>query len=299
MSLINLERWTAPVVPPVNGHSAGGPAPAGPRRERGRNTVLAAPLILVTALALLGQYGWFHDAMSGHTALVPAAASALLASLTLETIGLFFAAEAHARLMAGDAAGPVRALSYLAGVCVGALSWWHWRPGSVALVFGVMSALSPWLWAIRSRSMRRAELRAAGVVDVPPVKLGWRRWVISPRRSWRIYRRAVWAGITDPGEALALEAARTPPDATETAEGLAVPAPPVEAASVAPAASPGPPGQGALPVDGLLSFEGSVKKVLDRLRAGEDLSVSKLAAEGVWGSRSRGGDILRTARASL
>jgi hypothetical protein len=195
---------------PWTGHPALQPVREGKEvsnrhRDLWRNVALAAPLVLVTTVAMIGQVGWFYQEVHKRgTPVALAVMVAVLASLALETISLFAAAEAHFRLMRGDPAGPVRVLSYAVAGFAGIINWWHWSPGVIAVVFGVMSALAPWLWAIRSRSLRRAELRLIGALDEPSVKFGWRRWVLHPRRAWPLYRAAVWDGVTDPAKALAL-----------------------------------------------------------------------------------------------
>jgi hypothetical protein len=201
--------WTGhPALRPVSE----GKADSYRHRDIWRNVALAAPLVLVTVVATFGQVGWFAEQIARHGALpVPVGLAALVCALTVETISLFLAAEAHARLMAGDPAGPVRTMSYVVAGFVGLINWSHWRPGVIALVFGAMSALAPVLWAIRSRSLRRAELRLIGALDEPSVKFGWRRWVLYPQRSWTLYRAAVWDGVTDPAKALALDVAPAEP----------------------------------------------------------------------------------------
>ena len=244
------------------------------RREIGRNVALAAPLVLVTVTAIFGQYAWFASQIARRGNLpIPVGLAALICALTVETISLFLAAEAHARLMAGDPAGPVRTMSYAAAAFVGIVNWSHWRPGIIAVVFGVMSALAPFLWAVRSRSLRRAELRMIGALDEPSVKLGWQRWVLYPQRSWRIYRVAVWDGITDPATALALDAPSTP-----------VPAPPrIVTAKPAPQAQVEP--------------DNRVAEIRARLAKGQPVTARGLAEEGRFGSKSTAAALIAKAKA--
>jgi hypothetical protein len=110
--------------------------------------------------------------------------------------------------MAGDAALRLRLASYGVAGLVGFLNYSvhagpGWAPTPAALAFGAMSTLSPWLWSIRSRSMHRAELRAAGLIDARAVRFSMIRWVLYPRWTWRVWRAAVWAGETNPEVAAA------------------------------------------------------------------------------------------------
>ena len=47
-----------------------------------------------------------------------------------------------------------------------------WRPTFPALAVGLMSASSPWLWAVHSRRVSRDALMAAGLVEPHALRLG-------------------------------------------------------------------------------------------------------------------------------
>jgi hypothetical protein len=78
-----------------------------------------------------------------------------------------------------------------------------YRPNPVALTFGLLSSISPWLWAIRSRSMNRDRLRELGQIDPRAVRFSLLRWTLFPLRTGRAFRGAVWAGVVQPAEAVA------------------------------------------------------------------------------------------------
>ena len=264
VSVEDLETlWTAPVALVDKYRSE--------HHEIGRNIALAAPLVLVTVMAVFGQVGWFAGQLDTRGRLpIPTELAALICAVTVETISLFLAAEAHGRAMNGDQAGPVRVASYAMATFVGIVNYSHWRPGIIAVVFGVMSASGPALWAIRSRSLRRAELRRAGALTPPALRLGWLRWALYPRRSWTVFREAAWDGVTDPAKALAAPAL----------------VPVVLPAQINRHKAPKP-------------IEGDrVAQLRTRLAAGETLSAGILAGEGRWGSRSTAAELLRQARES-
>src|SRR5579875_3337952 len=77
-----------------------------------------------------------------------------------------------------------------------------WRPTFPAAAVGLMSASSPWLWAVHSRRASRDVLLAAGLVEPHALRLGPTRWVWHPIRSAKVMWLATWDGITDPGEAI-------------------------------------------------------------------------------------------------
>lgn len=167
----------------------------------GRNVALVAPLVLVNAAAVYGQAGWAYDHL-GHSAVI-----AVLFAAAVESIGVYLAGEAHAALLAGDASARLRLGSYLVGVLVGCLNYGHFAgadfaPNPLALTFGLLSSVSPWLWAIRSRSLHRDRLRELGQIDPRAVRFSLLRWVLYPLRTFRTFRYAVWAGIVQPAEAV-------------------------------------------------------------------------------------------------
>jgi hypothetical protein len=172
-----------------------------------RQGALVLPLILVNTIAVYGQAAWAHEHIN------PLWLVDVLFAAAVESIGVYLAVEAHAALMAGDASARLRTGSYLIGLAAGALNYWHFasaafRPTSVAVAFGLLSAISPWLWAIRSRSLNRGRLRELGQVDPRAVRFAPLRWVLFPVRTTRAFRGAVWAGIVQPADAIALYDAR-------------------------------------------------------------------------------------------
>ena len=171
-------------------------------RSLRRTVPLAVPLILVNLAAVYGQAGWFYENVIHNWAVAYGLAA------TIESIGVFLAYEAHTALMAGDASIRLRATSYAIGALVGALNYAHWssagyRPNPVALTFGLLSSISPWLWAIRSRSLNRDRLRELGLIDPRAVRFAVIRWVMFPGRTAKAFRAAVWAGVVQPAEAIA------------------------------------------------------------------------------------------------
>jgi hypothetical protein len=167
-----------------------------------RNIALILPLLLVNAAAVWGQAGWAYDHL-GRSVVI-----ACLFALAVESIGVFLAAEAHAALMAGHASGTLRLGSYAVGALVGTLNYAHfaspgYRPNPLAVTFGLLSSISPWLWAIRSRSMNRVRLYELGLIDPRAVKFSRLRWALYPVRTFSAFRGAVWAGIQRPDDAIA------------------------------------------------------------------------------------------------
>jgi hypothetical protein len=173
---------------------------------REKTTVVAAawavviPLLLVNLLAAVGQVLWAQENLVGD--LPPRIATALpvLFAGAVESIALFLAYQAHQARLAGDSAGYLSVAAYGWAAVAAWLQWSHWSPTGLtaAVVYAAMSALSPWLWGIWSRSIHRAQLRTAGLIEERSVRFGRARWLLYPVRTFRVFREAVWAGESDP-----------------------------------------------------------------------------------------------------
>lgn len=178
-------------------------------RSLARSIPLAVPLVLVNAAAIWGQSGWAYEHITP-AAWQPLARLGLsiLFALAVESVGVYLAWEAHAALMADQASGLLRLGSYGIGVLVGSLNYAHfagggYTPTAQAIAFGLLSAISPWLWAIRSRSLNRGRLAELGLIDERGVKLSTSRKFWHPWRSLAVMSWAAWAGVTSPSAAVA------------------------------------------------------------------------------------------------
>lgn len=210
------DATTAQATPPARRTAPDQPSSTtdGPGRgSRRRSSVLALaiPLVLVNSAAVYGQAGWAYQHLARSWVL------AVLFAAALESIGVYLASEAHAALMAGDASLRLRLGSYAVGLLAGGLNYWHFagphgRPTALAVTFGALSSISPWLWAIRSRSLNRDRLRQLGLVDPRAVRFSPLRWLLYPARTFRAFRAAVWAGVTSPAAAVALAEPQDEPD---------------------------------------------------------------------------------------
>jgi len=202
-------------------------------RNLPRNAALLVPLLLVNGVAVYGQSGWAYENLHLGGWIV-----AIGFALAVESIGVYLSAEAHAAKMAGHSAGMLQLGAYGVGLLSGALNYAHFaganlRATPLAMAFAALSALSPILWGIRSRSMNRERLYAAGLIDPRAVKFSRLRWILFPARTFRAFRYAVWNGIQSPAEAVtgeeAARAARTAGLEARTVQAEVVEAEPLEA----------------------------------------------------------------------
>lgn len=246
-----------------------------------RNAALVLPLLLVNSAAIFGQSLWAHQNLGyGGWPLAVTFAAAI------EFVGIYLAVEAHAALMAGHSSGALRIGSYAIGALSGALNYAHfsigYRPGPLAITFGLLSSISPWLWAIRSRSLNRARLFADGLIDPRAVRFSRLRWVLFPTRTFSAFRLAVWEGTQRPAVAIdhadAARATRRAVKATATSDTPVLEATmPIEPTDIEPA-TPRP----RLSARPSLTIVGPVRRTLPATRtpsATRDEVARRLAAD--------------------
>ena len=171
-----------------------------------RAWLAAVPIVLVNSVAFCGQLvflrGHLHWTLGGQ----------ILVGVTLESVAVYLAWQAHLALAADDSAMRLRLAAYGFAVVIGTMNYSHymshgWRPTFAAVTFGLMSVSSPWLWSVHSRRSSRDALKARGLIEPHAVRLGATRWTWHPWRSARVMFRATWAGENDPARAIALVAA--------------------------------------------------------------------------------------------
>jgi hypothetical protein len=199
---------------PVHGPVSALPQPRDGKSARWRHAMAAAsshrawlaavPVVLVNAVAFGAQLGFWR-------AHVPLVAEAALVALALESVAVYLAWLAHLAQLADDSALRLRLAAYGMALLIGALNYSHfmlpgWRPTVEAVTFGMMSAISPWLWSAHSRRASRDALMARNKIEPHAVRLGATRWAWHPVRSARVMWRATWEGETDPARAIALAA---------------------------------------------------------------------------------------------
>jgi len=162
----------------------------------------------VNAVAFAGQLAFLREHLPW-----PLLGQVMMA-VALESVAIYLAFHAHAAQLASDSALRLRLASYGFAAVIGAMNYSHYaavhgRPTFPAVAVGLMSASSPWLWAIHSRRVSRDMLLASGQIEPHALRLGPTRWLWHPLRSSRVMWLATWEGITDPRDAVTRwEAAR-------------------------------------------------------------------------------------------
>jgi hypothetical protein len=179
-----------------------------------RGLLAAIPVVLVNAVAVIAQLAFLRT----HLTWMPA--GKVLVAVTLESVAVYLAWQAHLAIMADDSAMRLRLAAYAFAAIVGAMNYSHyrapgWQPTFPALVFGLCSVISPWLWAIHSRRQSRDSLKARGLIEPHAVRLGATRWTWHAYRSARVMWHATWAGENDPAKAIALAEKHEPAEAVQ------------------------------------------------------------------------------------
>ena len=260
VTVANGHRLTPLVIHPSLEVRQRGPVARWPQQSRWRHAqrvmsahrawLAAVPVILVNAVAFGAQLGFWR-------AHVPLVAEAVLVALALESIAVYLAWQAHLAQLADDAALRLRLSAYGMALLIGALNYSHfmlpgWRPTVEAVTFGMMSAISPWLWSVHSRRVSRDALKAKGLIEPHAVRLGGTRWQWHPVRSVRVMSHATWIGETDPAAAIAVwQPRKSPAQVTVTAASQVTPEvtpePPVQVTPDPPASSQPAPASQARP----------------------------------------------------
>jgi hypothetical protein len=167
-----------------------------------RGWLAAVPIVLVNAVAFAGQLAFLRVHLPW-----PAAGQVLVA-VTLESVAVYLAWQAHLALAADDSALRLRLAAYSFAAVIGVMNYSHymaagWRPTFAAVTFGLMSVSSPWLWSVHSRRVSRDALKERGLIEPHAVRLGATRWAWHPALSFRVMRWAAWTGEADPARAIA------------------------------------------------------------------------------------------------
>lgn len=177
-----------------------------------RTLVLVGAIVGVNAVAVAGQVAAFHQGLGWPMA------GAIGAAAVVESIAIYVGWHAHVALIEGDSVFRLRAASYSIAALVAGLNYHHyasdWNPSDKAIMFGLSSLLSPWLWAMHSRYVHRKQLRDAGLIDPRAPKFSMLRWALHRAETWQALRWAVRHSEQSPAVAiLAVQMEETTSDA--------------------------------------------------------------------------------------
>ncbi|MEV4246930.1 hypothetical protein AB0J63_26395 [Streptosporangium canum] len=162
--------------------------------------ILVGAIVGVNLVAIVGQVTAFHAGFRWPLL------GAFGAAAVIESIAIYVGWHAHTALIEGDSVARLRAASYGIAVVVAGLNYHHyapdWLPTDKAVMFGMASLLSPWLWAIHSRHQHRSQLRTAGLIDPRAPKFSALRWILHRAETWQALKWAVRFGEQSPTAAI-------------------------------------------------------------------------------------------------
>jgi uncharacterized protein YeaO (DUF488 family) len=157
------------------------------------------PLIIINALAVIGQFGWFAANLADTFGPIGSYVVAVFAAGALETIALFLGYHAMRALQRKDSAAGMLLGSMVIATVVAIMNYSHFaasgfRPTTAAVSFGLFSFIAPFLWRIKIRSDHRDELATNGEIDRRGLKLERSRIFWHPLKSLKVIRHAAWTG---------------------------------------------------------------------------------------------------------
>lgn len=178
------------------------------RQEISDALINYAPLVIISGLAITGQYGSFSDVLAPTFGVLLAKVIAALCAGALESIALFFGLHAMKALRRKDsAAGLLLAATVVAGI-VAWLNFTHYAdkagdPTVASWTFALFSFVAPFMWRIKIRSDHRDELVENGEIDKRGLKLERSRLIWHPINSLGVMSHAAWTGERDRDKAVA------------------------------------------------------------------------------------------------
>jgi len=211
-------------------------APTGSLASTRDTLRLVAPLLLVNGLAVYGQGAYAYDHIA--PGVWPVAARVILAVMVAaaaEAIALYVGWHAHDSLINKNyaTAGHLRRASYLIAAVVAAVNYTHFanggfRPTGAAVIFGLLSLVSPWLWGLHTRRAQHVQLVKEHLVDDAGAVFSPSRRRAFPVRAWRARRWSIDHNVRDPkaawrGYNIERDARRAARRGMATTRGVAAP----------------------------------------------------------------------------
>lgn len=175
-----------------------------PNRSNWRHKAITAlPLILVNLVAVYGQMAWAKEHINQWGLF-----GQIIFAFALESVAIAISYHSLLAELANDSALKLKLASYGFGLIVGILNYSHWakpgfKPTATAIVVGMFSFLSPWLWNMYSRRVSRNTLKLNNLIEDHSIRLGSARWVYHPLKCFVVMSKATWNGTKIPSEAIA------------------------------------------------------------------------------------------------
>ncbi|MGJ3228936.1 hypothetical protein ACQEUV_26805 [Micromonospora aurantiaca (nom. illeg.)] len=183
------------------------------RRQLARLATTArtvAPLLVVNAATVGGQLAYAYDQTPADWPEPLRVAVAIGVAAAAETVALYVGWHAHDALLkrAYGTAARLRRASYAIALVMAAVNYSHFAKGpldptALAIILGVLSSLSPWLWGLHTRRAQHVQLLREALVDETGAVFGPDRRRAFPIRSWQARRWSIDNNVRDPKAAWA------------------------------------------------------------------------------------------------
>ncbi|MEU7617166.1 hypothetical protein AB0B27_13880 [Micromonospora rifamycinica] len=169
-----------------------------------------APLLVVNAATVGGQLAYTYDQTPATWAEPLRVAVAIGVATAAESVALYVGWHAHDALLkkAHGTATRLRRASYAIALVMAAVNYSHFTesplaPTALAVILGVLSSLSPWLWGLHTRRAQHVQLVREDLVDETGAVFGPDRRRAFPIRSWQARRWSIDHNVRDPKAAWA------------------------------------------------------------------------------------------------
>ncbi|MFC4146634.1 hypothetical protein ACFO0M_10235 [Micromonospora mangrovi] len=164
-----------------------------------------APLLVVNAATVGGQLAYTYDQTPATWPTPVRVAVAVGVATAAESVALYVGWHAHDALLkrAYGTAARLRRASYAIALVMAAVNYSHFTKGpldptALAVILGVLSSLSPWLWGLHTRRAQHVQLVREDLVDETGAVFGPDRRRAFPVRSWQARRWSIDNNVRDP-----------------------------------------------------------------------------------------------------
>ena len=167
------------------------------------------PLLIVNAATVGGQLSYVYDETPGHWMAPARVAVAVGVATAAESVALYVGWHAHDALLAKahTTAARLRRASYAIAGTMALVNYSHFAgdsltdPTALAVILGVLSSLSPWLWGLHTRRAQHVQLLREDLVDETGAQFDPARRRAFPLRSWAARRWSIDHNVRDPRRA--------------------------------------------------------------------------------------------------
>ncbi|MFI6819705.1 hypothetical protein ACIBJE_01985 [Micromonospora sp. NPDC050187] len=166
------------------------------------------PLLVVNAVTIGAQLAYVHGETPADWPEPARVAVAIGVATAAESVALYVGWHAHDALLARayTTARWLRRASYGIAAVMAAANYSHFvdeltQPTALAVIVGVLSCLSPWLWGLHTRRVQHVQLLRDELVDATGAAFDPARRRAFPLRSWAARRWSIDHNVRNPIEA--------------------------------------------------------------------------------------------------